>query len=99
MASAPSCVRQPSAHSEVDRTARQFAVTGQVPTTSPLLININTASRDELEKLPGVGPSLASRVIEHRERHGPFRRAEHLMMVRGFSDRRFRELRAYIDVQ
>ncbi len=99
IASVPSCVRQPRAHSDVDRTAPQFAVTGQVSTTAPPLININIASRNELEKLPGVGPSLASRIIEHRERHGPFRRAEHLMMVRGFSDRRFRELRAHIDVQ
>ncbi|MGH9928424.1 MAG: ComEA family DNA-binding protein [Pyrinomonadaceae bacterium] len=63
------------------------------------LININTASRQELEKLPGVGQGIAERIVAHREQYGPFRRAEHLMMVRGISDRKFRELRAMIAVE
>ncbi|HEX5706017.1 MAG TPA: helix-hairpin-helix domain-containing protein [Pyrinomonadaceae bacterium] len=61
-------------------------------------VNLNTATRAELERLPGVGPSLASRIVEHRERHGPFRRPEHLIAVRGFSERRFRTLRDLIEV-
>lgn len=61
-------------------------------------ININTASAKELETLPGIGKSLAERIIEHREKYGPFRRAEHLIIVRGISDRRFRALRAMITV-
>lgn len=68
-------------------------------TPDPTRLNLNRASRDELERLPGVGPSLAERIIEHRERHGPFRRAEHLMVVRGFSARRFRELRHLVTVE
>lgn len=43
-----------------------------------------------------MGPALAARIVEHRERHGPFRRVEHLMSVRGFSERRFRELRPHL---
>ena len=65
--------------------------------TSP--INLNRASRAELEKLPGVGPALAERIVEHRERHGPFRRAEHLLSVRGVSERRFRELRHLVTAE
>jgi len=65
---------------------------------SNTLININTASREELEKLPGIGEGLAARIIEHRGQHGAFRRAEHLIMVRGISERRFAELRAFITV-
>ena len=42
---------------------------------------------------------MAVRIIEHREKYGPFRRAEHLIMVRGFSDRRFRTLRDLITVE
>lgn len=61
-------------------------------------ININTASRDELEKLPGIGPGMATRIIEHRERYGPFRRAEHLIMVRGLSHRRFQAMRSFVAV-
>jgi competence protein ComEA len=62
-------------------------------------ININTASRHELEKLPGVGSGIAERIVAHREQYGPFRRAEHLMMVRGISDQKFRELRPMIVVE
>ena len=62
-------------------------------------VSINRATREELERLPGVGPALAERVVEHRERFGPFRRAEHLMAVRGFSERRFLELRPHITAE
>ena len=59
-------------------------------------VSVNRASREELEKLPGIGPALAARIAEHRARYGPFRRAEHLMLVRGISERRFRQLRPYV---
>ena len=59
-------------------------------------INVNTASAAELEKLPGIGEVLAERIIAHRKEHGPFRRVEHLMMVRGVSDRKFREIRSLV---
>lgn len=62
-------------------------------------ININTAPAGELERLPGIGKGLAERIIEHRERFGPFRRIEHLIMVRGISDRRFRALQDLITVE
>jgi competence ComEA-like helix-hairpin-helix protein len=62
-------------------------------------ININTASQPELERLPGVGQGIAERIVAHREQFGRFRRAEHLMMVRGISERKFRELRAMIAVE
>ena len=67
--------------------------------TSIARININTASAGELEKLPGIGKALAARIIEHREKYGPFRRAEHLIIVRGFSERRFRTLQELITVE
>jgi competence ComEA-like helix-hairpin-helix protein len=66
---------------------------------SPSRININTASADELEQLPGIGKGLAQRIIEHRERFGPFRRPEHLIVVRGISDKRFRTLQDVITVE
>ncbi len=66
---------------------------------TPALTNINSASTKELEKLPGIGKAIAERIIEHRDKYGPFRRAEHLLMVRGISDRKFRELRDLITTQ
>lgn len=66
---------------------------------STVTINLNTASVAELERLPGVGPVLAERITTYRKEHGHFRRAEHLMMVRGISDRKFRELRSLVRVE
>ncbi|HYX30168.1 MAG TPA: helix-hairpin-helix domain-containing protein [Pyrinomonadaceae bacterium] len=65
----------------------------------PTRININTASAEELEKLPGIGKALAARIIEHREKFGPFRKPEHLIIVRGISEHRFREFKDLITVE
>src|SRR2546421_12618056 len=62
-------------------------------------ININSAPASDLESLPGIGKALAARIIEHREKYGPFRRVEHLIIVRGISDNRFRALRELITVE
>jgi len=91
-----SCVKLPRRAGVINSlTTSERAPTRSASTT---LININTASREELEKLPGIGEGLAARIIEHRGRHGAFRRAEHLIMVRGISERRFDELRAFVTI-
>jgi competence protein ComEA len=77
----------------------QYASERQSTTSAQTRININTASANELETLPGIGQSLAARIIEHREKIGPFRRPEHLIIVRGISDKRFRALRDLITVE
>jgi len=61
-------------------------------------ININTASKDELQRIPYIGERLAEEIIEHRGKYGPFRKAEHLMLLQGISDRRFREIRHLVRV-
>jgi len=92
-----SCVKLPRRTGVVNNlTKSELAPTRFAASTT--LININTASREELEKLPGIGEGLAARIIEHRGRYGTFRRAEHLIMVRGISERRFDELRAFVTV-
>jgi len=65
----------------------------------PSKININTAAANELETLPGIGKEFAQRIIEHREKYGPFRKPEHLIIVRGISDKRFQALRDLITVE
>ena len=60
-------------------------------------LDLNTATARQLEALPGIGEALAARIVEHRQRYGRFRRAEHLIMVRGMSDRRFRKLRELVE--
>lgn len=62
-------------------------------------ININTAPAKELENLPGVGNVLAARIVEHRQKYGPFRRPEELIIVPGISEIKFRQMRALIAVE
>lgn len=61
-------------------------------------VNINTATAEELERLPGIGRVIAQRIIEHRSQHGPFRRVEHVMMVGGISEQKFVALEPLITV-
>jgi|SRR5689334_1611832 len=62
-------------------------------------ININTASAKELEALPGIGKGLAERIIEHRQKYGPFAKPEYLIIVRGISEHRFLAIREQITVE
>jgi len=67
--------------------------------STPKRINLNTATAQELETLPGIGKALAERIIEHRNKYGPFRKPEHLIIMRGISDKRFQNLRDLITVE
>ena len=92
-----SCIKQPRRVSLASQTPA--APVKPEETTPVPRININTASAAELEKLPGIGKALAARIVAHRQQYGRFRRAEHLLMVHGISDRRFREMRGMISVE
>ena len=56
-------------------------------------VNINTANQSELETLPGIGSSLASRIIEYREQNGKFNSIEELKNVKGIGDAKFEDLK------
>ncbi len=62
-------------------------------------ININTASKRELESLPGIGPTYAERILVYRRENGPFRSKEEVMSVRGIGERRYRDLEPHITVE
>lgn len=62
------------------------------------LINLNTATAAELELLPGVGPAVAQRIIDHRAAHGPFKRVEDLDNVKGIGPRTLDKLRDLVTI-
>ncbi|MEK7723983.1 MAG: helix-hairpin-helix domain-containing protein [Acidobacteriota bacterium] len=77
---------------------QQISVETRIQTTDNA-VNLNTATESDLEKLPKIGKGIAKRIIEYRERYGNFKRAEHLILVRGISDKKFREIQALIKVE
>jgi competence protein ComEA len=64
-----------------------------------LALNLNTASIWELESLPGIGPALAKRIVEFREKKGGFKRIEELLAVPGISEKRWRVLKELVYVR
>ncbi|GEM_PF-5026624 len=59
-------------------------------------ININTTSKAELERVPNIGPSLASAIIEYRDRHGAFSSLDELVNVKGIGETTLDNIRGYL---
>ena len=79
-----------------------ITLTEPVPTSeSPLasLININIASQAELENLPGIGPTTASRIIDYRNQHGEFKTIEDLKEIKGIGDKKAQAVKPYINFE
>jgi competence protein ComEA len=62
------------------------------------VVNLNTAAASDLEKLPGIGAKVAARIVEYRQKKGPFRKIEELMNVQGIGEKSFLKLRSQITV-
>ncbi len=65
---------------------------------APGVININTVPAADLQRLPGIGANTAARIIEYRQKNGPFKKIEDLMNVRGVGEKKFLKLKANITV-
>lgn len=65
---------------------------------APSLVNINTATPEELQGLSGVGEATAAAIIEDRQANGPFSSPEDLMRVSGIGEKKFAKIKAYICV-
>jgi len=61
-------------------------------------IDLNAATIEQLEQLPGIGPSTAKAIIRFREKSGPLKRVEDLLAIHGISKARLEKLRPYVTV-
>ncbi len=68
----------------------------EAQTGSSSLLDINEATQEELERLPGLGTVLAERIFVYRQANGPFRQVEELQKVRGIGHKRLQQLRPLV---
>ena len=61
-------------------------------------VNLNTATVGQLEDLPGIGPSLAARIVDHRQKNGAFKSVEDLMAVKGIGEKNFAKIQGFLSV-
>lgn len=61
-------------------------------------VNINTANVNELDNLPGIGPSLAQRIIEYREENGNFKSIEELQNVKGIGEAKYSDIKDNVTI-
>ena len=78
---------------QTEEIAGDYVITTQKAAQEPVtpmpepLVNVNTADLETLDKLSGIGPALAERIIAYREEHGPFAAAEDLLAVSGIGEK------------
>jgi competence protein ComEA len=80
------------------RTPRRAPQAAAAATTQ-FPINLNTATAEQLEAIPGIGPVLAQRIIEYRQTHGRFQSVDELLEVRGIGPKRLESMRPYVTVR
>jgi competence ComEA-like helix-hairpin-helix protein len=83
-----STISQPS-HRKIGRSV--------APDTSAKL-DLNTASIDELQRLPKIGSKMAQRIVEFRRQYGPFRKLDDLQQVKGIGEKTLQILKPYIKI-
>ncbi len=66
--------------------------------SAPAVLDVNRATEQDLERLPGIGPVLARRIVQYREEQGTFHDIEQLRRVKGIGKKTFERIRAFVNV-
>jgi competence protein ComEA len=61
-------------------------------------VNINTATSEELQQVPGIGPVTAQKILQMRKTYGPFKSVDDLLAIRGLGQKRLDKMRKYLTV-
>lgn len=80
-------------------TSRRDETTGAQTKPNEACLNLNLATAHELITLPGIGEVMAKRIIDYRERHGRFRRPEEIIIIEGFSERKYRAIARIVCIE
>ena len=70
---------------------------GSVAQQAQQLLNINTATVEQLQQLPGIGEKIAERIVKYREKNGPFSKAEDLLNVEGIGKKKLEKIKPFIE--
>ncbi len=74
------------------------ATTSEAKALAGPVVNINTATAAQLEALPGIGPKMASLIVEYRQKNGNFKKIEELMNVKGIGEKSFLKLKGRLTI-
>ena len=74
------------------------AVVGGKKKPPPRPVNINTATSEELQQVPGIGPATAEKILQMRKSYGPFKSVDDLLAIRGLGQKRLDKMRKYLTV-
>ena len=104
--SVPAVSAVPSSNAEAAASFMESSVSAQEPMELSVseqstsgLVNINTATIEELDALPGIGPVIAQRIVDYRTQYGPFTAKEQIKNVSGIGDKKYSDIESLIEVR
>jgi len=72
---------------------------GKAASAAQQLLDINTATAEQLQQLPGIGEKIADRIVKYRKENGPFSKAEGLLNVEGIGEKKLEKIKPLIEVK